>query len=99
VRRVATILGVSFSQKLMARAMPVVGAVAGGSLNYAFMDYYQQMARVHFTLREMERRYDPEMVRACMDRLSEQARAASKRRPRREAAEPPRLPPFPSAVN
>jgi hypothetical protein len=97
VRRVATILGVSFSQKLMARAIPVVGAVAGGSLNYAFMDYYQQMARVHFTLRAVERRYDPEMVRACMDRLTEQARSAAKRRPR-EAAAPLRLPPMPSAV-
>jgi hypothetical protein len=98
VRRVATILGVSFSQKLMARAIPVVGAVAGGSLNYAFMDYYQQMARVHFTLREMERRYDQEQVRACMDRLTEQARAAAKRRPRPASAEPLRLPPIPSGV-
>jgi len=98
VRRVSTILGVSFSQKLMARAIPVVGAVAGGSLNYAFMDYYQQMARVHFTLREMERRYDQEQVRACMDRLTEQARAAAKRRPRPASAEPLRLPPIPSGV-
>jgi hypothetical protein len=99
VRRVATILGVSFSQKLMARALPVVGAVAGGSLNYAFMDYYQQMARVHFTLREVERRYDPGQVRACMDRLTEQARAAAKRRPRRESPDPLRLPPLPSEVS
>jgi hypothetical protein len=93
VRRIATILGVSFSQKLLARAVPVVGAVAGGSLNYAFMDYYQQMARVHFTLRQVERRYDVETVRACMDRLTEQARAAAHRHPRREAVAPRRLPP------
>jgi hypothetical protein len=99
VRRVATILGVGFSQKLMARAIPVVGAVAGGSLNYAFMDYYQQMARVHFTLREVERRYDPEMVRACMDRLTEQARAAAKTKPRAAPPEPKLLPPIPSEVN
>ncbi|MBW4025128.1 MAG: EcsC family protein [Proteobacteria bacterium] len=99
VRRVATILGVSFSQKLMARTIPVAGAVAGGSLNYAFMDYYQQMARVHFTLRQAERRYDPEQVRACMDRLTEQARASQRRRPRRTAGEPLRLPPIPSEVS
>jgi hypothetical protein len=99
VRRVATILGVGFSQKLMARAIPVVGAVAGGSLNYAFMDYYQQMARVHFTLRQVERRYDPEMVRACMDRLTEQARAAAKTKPRAAPPEPKLLPPIPSEVN
>jgi len=34
--------------------VPGIGALAGGSLNYMFMDYYQQMARVHFTLRDLE---------------------------------------------
>jgi hypothetical protein len=54
---------------------------------------------VHFTLREVERRYDPEQVRACMDRLAEQARAAAKRRSRAAAVAPLRLPPLPSEVS
>jgi hypothetical protein len=36
------------------------------------MAHYQQMARVHFTLRGLERRYDFDSVRACLDRLVRQ---------------------------
>jgi hypothetical protein len=70
LRRIATMLGVAFSQRLLTRIVPVAGAVTGGALNYAFMAHYQQMARVHFTLRDLERRYDPEAVRACLERLA-----------------------------
>jgi hypothetical protein len=96
MRRVASILGVSFTQKFLTRIVPVVGAATGGALNYAFMDYYQQMARVHFALRQVERRYDPAQVRACMDRLVEMERA--KRRRPRPAPQVLKLPPVPSEV-
>jgi EcsC protein family len=72
MRRVATMLGIAFSQRLLTRVVPVAGALAGGAMNYAFMAHYQQMARVHFTLRGLERRYDPDAVRACLDRLVRQ---------------------------
>ena len=56
--------------------MPFAGALAGTGLNYAFMDFYQQMARVHFTVRALERKYGGEdtPVRACFDGLVRQAR-------------------------
>ena len=68
------------SQKYLAQAVPLLGAAAGTTLNYVFMDYYQTMARVHFTLRDLERRHDPAVVRACFDRLVRQER--ERRRPR-----------------
>ncbi len=100
LRRVASLLGVSFTQKFITRIVPVLGAATGAALNYSFMDYYQQMARVHFTLRQVERRYDPAQVRACMDRLVEQARAKSRRHHPRPApqAQDLTLPPVPSEV-
>ena len=56
-------------------AVPLAGSAAGGTLNWAFMDFYQDMARVHFTLRSLERKYGDEAgVRACFDRLVRQAR-------------------------
>jgi len=59
----------------MATALPVAGAVAGGTLNYVFMDFYQDMARVHFAIRSLERRHGEEAgVRACFDSLVAQAR-------------------------
>jgi ribosomal protein L35AE/L33A len=39
------------------------------------MDYYQQMARVHFSIRAVERRHGADgAVRACFDQLLRQAR-------------------------
>lgn len=68
VRLAASRFGVVISEKLLAQAVPIIGAAAGGFLNYAFIDYYQQMARVHFTIRQVERRAaDPSAVRACFD--------------------------------
>ncbi|GAB0112870.1 EcsC family protein [Acidisoma sp. C75] len=100
LRQVAGTLGVAFTQRFLARLVPMVGAAAGGTLNYTFMDYYQKMARMHFILRRMERSYDRGQVSACMDRLVEQERA--RRRPSPRPAAPaqalPRLPPVPVEV-
>ena len=75
VVQAARVFGTAVSQKLMAQAVPGIGALAGGSLNYLFMDYYQQMARVHFSLRALERRHDPAMIRAEFEALVRAARA------------------------
>ncbi len=47
--RLATVLG----QKLAAQTVPLLGAVAGAAINYAFTSYYQDMARIHFGLRQL----------------------------------------------
>jgi hypothetical protein len=75
IRQVSARFGVMLSQKYLTQAVPLLGAAAGSTLNYVFMDYYQQMARVHFTLRELERRHDPDAVRACFDILVQKAKA------------------------
>jgi hypothetical protein len=75
IRQVSARFGVMLSQKYLTQAVPLIGAAAGSTLNYVFMDYYQQMARVHFTLRELERRHDPDVVRACFEALVRQLRA------------------------
>ena len=73
--RVAAVFGAALTEKAAAMAVPLAGAAAGGTLNWAFMDFYQEMARVHFTLRALERKYGDEAgVRACFDRLVRQAR-------------------------
>lgn len=75
VQVVARSFGVVLSEKLLAQAIPVAGAAAGGALNWMFMDFYQQMARVHFAVRRVEREVaDPSVVRPCFDRLVAQAR-------------------------
>jgi hypothetical protein len=64
IRSAAARFGLVLSEKFLAQAVPVAGAVSGGALNWAFTDYYQKMARVHFTLRALDRRTgQPEKVR------------------------------------
>lgn len=53
IATVAPRLGAALGQKLAAQTVPVLGAVAGAATNYAFTNYYQQMAQVHFGLRRL----------------------------------------------
>lgn len=48
IARVAPRLSVVLGEKLAAQAMPIFGAVAGASINYTFVRYYQEIARVNF---------------------------------------------------
>lgn len=76
IKSAASRFGMVVSEKLLAQAVPLAGAAAGGALNYAFTDYYQSMARVHFCLRAMDRRTgQPAAVRECFGRMVQAARA------------------------
>lgn len=55
IARVAPRFGAVLSQKLMTQAIPIIGAAAGAGTNYAFVDYYIEMAHVHFGLRRVAR--------------------------------------------
>ena len=83
LQQAARFLGIALSEKVLAQAIPAIGAVAGGGLNYIFVDYYQQMARVHFTVRELERRSGDEFaVRACFNALVKQHQKQKTVKPR-----------------
>jgi uncharacterized protein (DUF697 family) len=53
IHKVAPRLAVVMGQKLAAQTVPVLGAVAGAATNYAYTNYYQEMAHVHFSLRKL----------------------------------------------
>lgn len=53
IARVSPKLALVLGQKLAAQAVPVIGAVAGASINYAYLGYYQEVAHVHFGLRKL----------------------------------------------
>jgi hypothetical protein len=74
IAQVASRFGVVVTQKLAAQTLPVVGALGGAAMNYAFIDHFQDVARGHFTIRRLERAYGKEIVRAQYERI----RAASK---------------------
>jgi hypothetical protein len=69
IGQIASRFGVMVTQKLAAQAVPVIGALGGAALNYAFIDHFQEAARAHFTVRRLERRYGKDAVRVAYERL------------------------------
>jgi hypothetical protein len=89
IKSAAGRFGLVISEKFLAQAVPIAGAVAGGALNYAFTDYYQTMARIHFCLRSLDRRTNQAAaVRACFASMIRAARDRRRiiRRPAEELA-------------
>jgi len=68
---VASRFGVVVTQKVAAQALPVVGALGGAAVNYAFIQHFQEVARGHFTVRRLERVYGKSLVRTEYERLAQ----------------------------
>ncbi|MGH6837404.1 MAG: EcsC family protein [Methylocella sp.] len=72
VRLIAQIgarFGVVVSQKLVAQSVPLIGAAGGAAINYAFADHFQTLARGHFTVLRLERRYGARIIHAEYERM------------------------------
>jgi EcsC protein family len=73
VMQVAARFGVVVTQKVAAQALPIVGALGGAAVNYAFVQHFQDVARGHFTVRRLERIYGKDVVRAEYERIAAHA--------------------------
>jgi hypothetical protein len=71
VSRVAARFQIQVTEKAAAQAVPVVGAAGGALINNLFIDHFQSVASGHFTVRRLERRYSPQVVRDAWETLSE----------------------------
>jgi hypothetical protein len=78
IAQVASRFGVVVTQKLAAQTLPVVGALGGAAVNYAFIDHFQDVARGHFAIRRLERAHGKEVVRAQYERLRAELPASRK---------------------
>ena len=63
IAAVAARFGIVVTQKAMAQAIPVVGAVGGGLVNTIFISHFQDMARGHFAIRRLERKYGEDVIK------------------------------------
>ncbi|MGR3250146.1 MAG: EcsC family protein [Paracoccus sp. (in: a-proteobacteria)] len=50
ISRFAGSFAARLTTKLGAQAVPVLGAATGAAINYAFVDYYERVAQIHFRL-------------------------------------------------
>jgi EcsC family protein len=65
IAQLASRFGAVVTQKVVAQSVPVIGALAGAAVNYAFIDHFQTVARGHFTVRRLERVYGEDVVRGA----------------------------------
>jgi len=62
--QIAERFSVQVSEKAAAQAIPAIGAAGGVLINTLFIDHFQAMARGHFIVRRLERKYGKEIVEA-----------------------------------
>jgi hypothetical protein len=58
------------TEEVAAKAVPVIGSVAGGSINLLFMHHFQEMARGHFIVKRLEKKYGTKRVEKMYEKLS-----------------------------
>jgi hypothetical protein len=76
MRAIAARFGVVITDKTAAQMVPVAGAVSGATLNLIFLHHYQNVAKGHFIVRRLERRYGIEQIKAEYQRLVDEAAKA-----------------------
>ncbi|WP_340154772.1 EcsC family protein [uncultured Winogradskyella sp.] len=68
--KIATRLSLLISEKFLAQAVPVIGAIGGGGLNYVFVNHFQKMATAHFTIRRLERKYGEAEIKSVFQSIN-----------------------------
>jgi len=63
VAEIVSRFGLVVSDKVAASAVPIIGAVSGATINVIFINHFQKIAKGHFTLRRLERRYGSSHIR------------------------------------
>lgn len=67
VTAIAARFGIPVTQKILAQAVPVVGAAAGATINVLFMRHFQDAARGHFTVLRLEDVYGADAVKRAYE--------------------------------
>lgn len=67
--KIAERFSLQVSEKAAAQAIPAIGAAGGALINALFIDHFQEMARGHFIVRRLERKYGREPVRAAYESI------------------------------
>ena len=62
ISQLASRFGTVVSEKVFVQGVPILGAFGGATINLLFVDYFQDVARGHFIVRRLERKYGKEEV-------------------------------------
>ena len=63
ISQISSRFGIQVSEKMAAQAIPVIGAVGGAVINTLFIDHFQAMARGHFIVLRLEKKYGFDVIK------------------------------------
>ncbi len=66
IAQIAQAFEIRVTQKMVADVVPILGAVTGGAVNFAFTDFYCRAARFHFGVRALEKKYGIDSIQDLM---------------------------------
>ena len=69
ISKIAERFSIRLSQKAMAQMGPFIGAVSATTINTLFISHFQNMAKGHFIVRRLERKYGPEVIQAVYQEI------------------------------
>ncbi|MCX8049133.1 MAG: EcsC family protein [Methylohalobius sp.] len=69
VTLIAQRFGLTLTERAAALAIPLLGAAGGATINVVFMHHFQSVAKGHFTVRRLERKYGKTVVESEYRRL------------------------------
>ena len=69
ISAIASRFGVVVSEQAAAKAVPIIGAATGASINVLFIDHFQDMARGHFIIKRLEAKHGQGTVESAYTHL------------------------------
>lgn len=69
LEKIAQRFGATITEKAAGQLVPAIGAVVGATLNTMFTDYYQDIAKAHFSILRLEKKYGQKEVQLEYDKL------------------------------
>lgn len=67
INAITSRFSIPVTEKVLAEAVPVIGAVTGAGLNAIFITHFQKVAQGHFIVRRLERTYGAAAVKRAYD--------------------------------
>ncbi len=68
--RIAVRFDAVVTEKAAAEIIPVIGAAGGAAINLLFIHHFQKMARGHFMVRSLERKYGQDIARKEYEKIA-----------------------------
>ena len=69
INKIAARFSIPISEKIAAQSIPAIGAIGGASINLMFMRYFQEIARAHFAIRQLEKKHNPALVKKTYEKI------------------------------